>query len=121
MDVWWEMAGVFSGGMLGLFLLGLISRRANGRAAAAGVVAGVAVILWMTLSPRVPGWPPALRSPFHGNLTIVLGTLTILVVGWLSSLVTGVTRAGEPTARPPAPLAPAPAGASPQPAETSGR
>ena len=33
LDVWWEMAGIFSGGMLGLFLLGLISRAGNAAAA----------------------------------------------------------------------------------------
>ena len=81
MDVWWEMAGVFSGGMLGLFLLGLLSRRAGSRAAAAGVTAGVLVIVWMTVSPRWGAWPESIRSPFHGNLVIVFGTLTILAVG----------------------------------------
>ncbi len=31
LDAWWELASIFSGGMLGLFLLGFISRRANER------------------------------------------------------------------------------------------
>jgi SSS family solute:Na+ symporter len=26
LDIWWELSGIFAGGMLGLFLLGLISR-----------------------------------------------------------------------------------------------
>jgi SSS family solute:Na+ symporter len=80
LDVWWELAGILSGGMLGLFLLGVLSKRATSGAAAAGVVAGVAVILWMTASRW--GWiPQPLRSPFHPNLIIVFGTLTILGVG----------------------------------------
>ena len=29
LDVWWQFAGMFSGGMLGLFLLGMLSRRAD--------------------------------------------------------------------------------------------
>jgi len=29
LDAWWSLDGIFSGGMLGLFLLGLISRRAK--------------------------------------------------------------------------------------------
>ncbi len=83
LDAWWELAGIFSGGMLGLFLLGMISRRAGNLAAISGVAAGVAVILWMTISPT-QRWPQsleALRSPFHGFMVIVLGTATILVVG----------------------------------------
>ncbi len=85
LDTWWQLAGILSGGMLGLFLLGFLSRRATSAHAAAGVVAGVVVILWMTLSPAWPDSMAALRSPFHPNLIIVFGTLTILGVGWLFS------------------------------------
>jgi SSS family solute:Na+ symporter len=85
LDAWWEMAGVFGGGMLGLFLLGILSRRAGGAAAAAGVAAGVAVILWMTVSPKWKAWPEALRSPFHPFLISAFGTTTVLVVGLVAS------------------------------------
>jgi solute:Na+ symporter, SSS family len=87
LDAWWQLAGVFSGGMLGLFLLGILSRRAGSAAALAGALVGVAVILWMTLSPKWEAVPPPLRSPFHGFLTIVFGTLAILLVGFLASLL----------------------------------
>jgi SSS family solute:Na+ symporter len=85
LDAWWKLAGIFSGGMLGLFLLGLLSRRAGGAAAVAGVLLGVAVILWMTFSPTAR-WPAdlaRLRSPLHDFLIIVVGTLTILLAGLL--------------------------------------
>jgi len=81
LDVWWELAGIFGGGMLGLFLLGFMSARAHARAAAIAVAAGVLLILWMSLSPRWTGSLAAWRSPFHGLLVIVLGTAIILVVG----------------------------------------
>ena len=81
LDVWWELAGIFGGGMLGLFLLGRLVPRADGRAGLAGVSAGVLVILWLTLSPRLAWWPEALRSPFHGLLVIVFGTLAVLLAG----------------------------------------
>jgi SSS family solute:Na+ symporter len=81
LDVWWTLAGIFGGGMLGLFLLGFLSKHAGNRAAMAGVGAGVLVILWMTLSPRSAMWPEAWRSPFHNFLVIVFGTLAVLVVG----------------------------------------
>src|SRR3990172_3844819 len=41
LDVWWKYAGIFSGGMVGLFLLGLISRRANNAGAIAGTAIGI--------------------------------------------------------------------------------
>jgi len=81
LDAWWTLAGVFGGGMLGLFLLGFLSRRANSRTAAAGVGVGILVILWMNLSGGWTGALASLRSPFHGFLTIVFGTAAILLVG----------------------------------------
>lgn len=83
LDAWWLLAGIFSGGTLGLFLLGRLVRRAGNREAVGAVVIGVLVIIWLTLSPRWAAWPEALRSPFHGFLTIVFGTLTILIAGVL--------------------------------------
>lgn len=81
LDVWWELAGILGGGMLGLFLLGLLARTATSRAAILGVLAGLLVIVWMTFSPRVDGFPDALRNPFHGLLVIVFGTAAILIAG----------------------------------------
>jgi SSS family solute:Na+ symporter len=89
LDAWWELAGIFSGGMLGLFTLGILSRRADNPAAACGVTAGVLIIAWMSLSPRLRDpWTWA-RSPFHGFLVVVIGTLTILLVGLFFSILKG--------------------------------
>jgi solute:Na+ symporter, SSS family len=85
LDVWWQMAGVFSGGVVGLFLLGLVSRRAGSAGAAIAVTLGVLLILWMSISPT-PVWPEAwsaYRNPLHSFLTIVAGTALILAVGLL--------------------------------------
>jgi SSS family solute:Na+ symporter len=87
LDAWWELAGALGGGMLGLFLLGMMVRRAGRGAALTGVVAGVSIILWMTWSPT-SYWPDAWaswRSPLHGFTTIMFGTVTILVTGTLVS------------------------------------
>ncbi|HBG58484.1 MAG TPA: sodium:solute symporter [Porphyromonadaceae bacterium] len=78
LDAWWSLASVFSGGMLGLFLLGYISRKPKGIHALAGVVCGIAVIFWMTLSGQ---------TKFHSYLIIVFGTVLIFGVGFLSSFL----------------------------------
>lgn len=85
LDIWWELAGIFGGGMLGLFLLGMLCRRADGRAGLTGVVAGLVLLIWMTLSPRMGFLPAGVRSPFHNLLTIVFGTAAILLVGFLAA------------------------------------
>lgn len=81
---WWKLSGIFAGGMLGLFLLGVFARTSNRVGAISGVIVGVLVISWLSLSPWlagsevVPGW---LINHLHSNLTIVFGTLTIFGVG----------------------------------------
>ena len=86
---WWELSGIFAGGMLGLFLLGRIVRKARSPAAALAVTVGVLVILWLSLSAKWSFLPPALRNPLHAHMTIVVGTLTIFLVGLLASRVAG--------------------------------
>jgi SSS family solute:Na+ symporter len=85
LDAWWQLAGIFSGGMLGLFLLGLISRKAGNAAAATGVVIGILLIVWMTFSSQLTGNLTMFRSPFHNLMTIVIGTLAILLIGLVIS------------------------------------
>ena len=85
LDTWWMLASIFSGGIVGLFLLGIATRASSVRAAAA-VAAGLAVVGWMVLSPT-PLWPAALdgyRSTLHENLVAVAGTAVILAVGLLA-------------------------------------
>ena len=85
LDAWWSLASIFSGGMLGLFLLGFFSKKSVRTDAVIGVITGVLVIIWMSLSPLcfTEGRGLAFRSPFHTNLTIVFGTMTIFLVGFL--------------------------------------
>jgi len=89
LEAWWNLAGVFSGGMVGLFLLGLIVRRARSLSAALATCTGVILILWMSLS-QTGLWPEFaahLRSPFHMFMTTVIGTAAILCVGFVLSLL----------------------------------
>lgn len=83
LDAWWALASIFSGGMLGLFLLGYISKKSEKAEAMIGVVAGVIIIAWMSLSPLIlaDDGNSVFRSPFHSNLTIVFGTIVIFLVG----------------------------------------
>jgi len=97
LDVWWTLAGIVAGGMLGLFLLGVVSRRAGSAAALSGVVVGTLAIVWMTLSldscgqilrKVIPGiaWPASLaayRFSWHEFMIPVVGTALVVLVGVL--------------------------------------
>jgi SSS family solute:Na+ symporter len=85
LDAWWSLASIFSGGMLGLFLLAFLSKKVRNIDAAIGVIIGVVVISWMSLSPLyfTDGNLLRFKSPFHSNLTIVFGTMSIFLLGFL--------------------------------------
>lgn len=80
LTTWWAVQSVLSGGMLGLFLLGAFSRRAGRASAAVATVLGVMAIAWilfgqdLTMGHRL----------IHLNLSIVLGTLVLVLSGALA-------------------------------------
>ena len=97
LDVWWELSGIFAGGMLGLFLLGLISRQTRSAEAATAVIVGVIVILWLTFSDRLDTNHGFLKSSLHRNMIIVVGTLTIFFVGLFINRCSAVYRSSQKT------------------------
>ncbi len=90
LDTWWKLASVFSGGMLGLFLLGVTTKQKNTIGAVLGVIAGLAVIFWLSLSKFIAG-QETFANRFHTYLTIVFGTSTIFLVGFLFTLFKKIT------------------------------
>ena len=102
LSIWWTLSGIFSGGVSGLFLLGLISRKAKNPAAVTGVVIGALVIVWMSLpkfaalflddpDEHYENLAKAL-SPLHAFMIPVLATLTIFLVGLLVSQLSGTNK-----------------------------
>ncbi|MEX0882884.1 MAG: sodium:solute symporter [Cyclobacteriaceae bacterium] len=85
LEAWWALSAIFSGGILGLFLLGYIGKNIRKKFAAIGVILGVIIIGWMSLTPVIFEEGATFRSPFHANLTIVFGTLVIFFTGFLLS------------------------------------
>ncbi|MDR2935914.1 MAG: sodium:solute symporter, partial [Rikenellaceae bacterium] len=74
-----------------------ISKKAKNPHAVAGVIVGVLVIAWMSLSPFVfDGDLIRFRSEFHMNLTIVFGTTAIFLTGFLLSLIPGAKKTKIP-------------------------
>jgi SSS family solute:Na+ symporter len=74
---------MFAGGMLGLFLLGMVSRSSGNAVAKIATLIGIAVILWMTFSSFIPDAYAGWKSYLHVNMVIVVGTLAIFLSGIL--------------------------------------
>ncbi len=83
LDTWWKLSGIFAGGVLGLFLLGLVSKTSKNTEAVTATIIGVLVILWMTFSSFLPEKFSFLRSSIHESMIIVIGTMTIFLAGLL--------------------------------------
>lgn len=81
LDIWWQLSGIFAAGMLGLFLLGILSRRTKNHEAIIATIIGILVIIWMTVSTLLPAQYEDFKYPLHQNMIIVVGTLTIFLVG----------------------------------------
>ncbi|HEY7159690.1 MAG TPA: sodium:solute symporter [Acidobacteriota bacterium] len=81
LDMWWQLAGIFAGGVLGLFLLGIATRNTKNTEALIATIIGVLVVVWMSFSKSLPEQYAYLRSPFDTNMVIVIGTLALFLSG----------------------------------------
>jgi SSS family solute:Na+ symporter len=68
---------------LGLFLLGLISKQTKSKEAFIAVLVGVIIIVWLSFSQWIPDSVAYLKPALHKNMIIVIGTLSIFLVGVL--------------------------------------
>jgi solute:Na+ symporter, SSS family len=88
-DLLLEFMGYFAGGLLGLFLLGMLTKRANGHGAFAGAVIGTLVVLMVTQNnlpvPQAYEWIGIEAIPFIWSTAV--GLVVTMVVGYLLSLI----------------------------------
>jgi SSS family solute:Na+ symporter len=66
----------------------MIARHVKPSVPVIAVVTGTLVIIWMTFS-KSESFPVSLRNPLHTNMTIVVGALTIYLVGSLLGKLSG--------------------------------
>ncbi len=90
LDVWWQISGVFGGGILGLFLLAIATKKVRSSAAVPAVVSSIAVISWITFSEEFTQ-PQKILAGF-------VGTVTLLTVALLIHRLSGLIPASTKTA-----------------------
>jgi Na+/proline symporter len=73
-EVGLSIASVAYGALLGIFLLGLLTRRATEHGAMVGMACGFAVELWIWLGTKVP-W----------TWYVVIGTAVTFTIGYIAS------------------------------------
>jgi solute:Na+ symporter, SSS family len=79
------IASLAYGGLLGVFLLGLITKRANQNGAIIGMLCGLALNIYIW------GWQPGIAWTWY----VTFGSITTFVVGYLASLLEAETDANR--------------------------
>jgi SSS family solute:Na+ symporter len=79
LDVWWKLSGIFAGGMLGIFLLGFLAKKAANFDAKIAAGLGVILIAGMSFKDNLPAY---LQIPLDAKMTVVLGTVSIVGIGY---------------------------------------
>jgi Na+/proline symporter len=86
-----SVVNTFGGPLLSIFLLGIFTRRVNGRAALLTLVAGTVFTVWLTGANQYPSlaflWPFAER--ISGIWPLVFSVPMTLMLGYLLSFVVG--------------------------------
>jgi SSS family solute:Na+ symporter len=77
--VWWKLSGIFAGGMLGIFLLGFLAKKVRDSEAKIAAALGLILIALMSFKDNLP---EALQIPLDSKMTVVVGTLSIVGIGY---------------------------------------
>ena len=80
LDVWWKLSGIFAGGMLGIFLLGFLAKKVRNSEAKIAAFLGLILIAGMSFKDALPTY---LQIPLDSKMTVVLGTLSIVGIGFV--------------------------------------
>lgn len=82
LDAWWALSSICSGGVLGMFLLAYLCPKAKKPHAIVGVTIGVASLILIALQTVLPD---VVGHFVHVNLSIVISTLLVFMVGFLGA------------------------------------
>jgi len=80
LDKWWQISGIFGGGILGLFLLSLLGVRLRLWQGLTAICVSVAVISWGTFARNLTAAWKWAEPPFDPILVGVVGTAALMTV-----------------------------------------
>ena len=88
LETGWQLAGIAGGGLVGLFLLGLTCRWVKPWQAGTAVLASIMSIFWATFARDLPQQWDWFECAWHSRMIGVIGTLTLLAVGFGMAVLT---------------------------------
>ncbi len=78
LDTWWQISGIFGGGILGLFLLALLSRRIKPWQGITAISASILIISWGTFVRGEAWWQCSIEEILIGAVGTAVLLLTAL-------------------------------------------
>ena len=78
LDAWWQISGIFGGGILGLFLLALLSRRMKTWQGIAAISTSILIIAWGTFIRGDAWWQCSIEEILIGAVGTAVMLLTAL-------------------------------------------
>jgi SSS family solute:Na+ symporter len=87
LDVWWQISGIFGGGILGLFILSLLRVRLRLWQGLVSVAVSIVVISWGTFARNLPdSWKWA-QCDIDGIIVGAAGTGALMVTAFILALI----------------------------------
>jgi SSS family solute:Na+ symporter len=87
LDLWWQISGIFGGGILGLFVLSLLRIRLHLWQGIVSIAVSIAVISWGTFARDLPdSWAWA-QCNLDGIIIGAVGTAALMIVACLFGLL----------------------------------
>ncbi len=83
LDIWWQISGIFGGGILGLFVLALANISLTKAQGILAIIVSVAVISWGTFVRAAGVWPNWLVCQIDPILVGAVGTFWLICVAVL--------------------------------------
>jgi SSS family solute:Na+ symporter len=80
LDVWWQISGIFGGGILGLFILSLLKIRLRLWQGLVAIGVSIAVISWATFARNLPASWKWAQCDIEGIIVGAVGTAALMVV-----------------------------------------
>jgi len=87
LDVWWQLSGIFGGGILGLFVLALMNIKITSLHGIIAILLSIIVISWSTFARNLPEYLNWLNCSIDPILSGVLGTLALLGYAGIIQLI----------------------------------
>jgi SSS family solute:Na+ symporter len=95
LETGWQLGGIAGGGVIGLFLLGLMFKWIKRWQAVVAVIASVIAIAWATFARDLPASWSWLECIWNPRMIGVIGTITLLGVGIFLGLISYRKKAAE--------------------------